>query len=106
MKLIVEVVGMKAFKGVIDGKAIDSASLYTRVKMDERRNESAADKANWKAGEATEEWKLPSSDHVLRMRTLRCPFTATLEVERMSNGRETKDVVIDVVPNEPLKKVA
>lgn len=115
MKLTLEVVGMKAFKGVIDGKAIDSGALYTRVKMDDRRNEvgDGGVTASWKMGESTEEWKLPSAEHVLRMKHLKCPFPATLEIERMSNGRETKDVVTDVVPmagsavvQEPVRKVA
>lgn len=111
MKLNVEVVGMKAFKGSIDNKEIDSATLYARVKMDSRTNRADGTGVNWKVGEAVEEWKLPSSEYVLRMKHLTCPFVAELEVERLSNGRETKDVVMDVRPMEaqatpPVRKVA
>lgn len=110
MKIAIEVVAMKAFKGVIDGKSIDSGTLYARIKMDGSKNAVTPTEVNFKAGEATEEWRMPSSDFVTRMKHLSCPFTAVLEVERMSNGRETKEVVTDVVPQSvevsPVRKVA
>jgi hypothetical protein len=96
-QIMVEVVGMKAFRGRIDNSAIDSGTLFTRVKLDQRNNKEGE---NFKAGEAIEEWKLPNADAVFRMQHLAqsMPFTAVLEVERVSNGRESKEVVTDVRP--------
>lgn len=105
MELTVEVMGMKAFKGVIDGKSIDSGTLFARVKLTQKQNEAGK---NFKGGEAMEEWKVPSAEHVFRMQHLSFPFVAKLEVERLSNGSETKEVVVDVRPAElaPVRQVA
>jgi hypothetical protein len=106
-RMIVEVVGMKAFQGSVDGSAINSGTLYTRVKLDQRFNKEDATSKNFKAGEAVEEWKLPTADHVLRMKHLAnsMPFTAELEVERVSNGKESKEIVVDVIPQQAASPV-
>lgn len=110
MAITIEVVGMKAFKGSVNGEAIDSGTLYGRVKLDTRYNKPGE---NFKGGHGTEEWKVPGAEFVFRMQHLPLPFMATLEVERVSNGKETKEMVIDVTPLElvkpepvPLKKAA
>ena len=107
---IVEVVGMKAFKGSVNGEFIDSATIYTRVRLDTRYNKPGE---NYKGGYAMEDWKLPNAECAFRMQHLPFPFQASLEVERVSNGKETKEMVIDCVPAElakaepsPLKKAA
>lgn len=102
MQMVVEVIGMKAFKDTLDGKAIDSATLFTIVKLDERFNKPGI---NFKVGDALEEWKLGSSELVFRIQHLKPsmqhPIAMRLEVERVSNGRETKEIVTDAVPLEP-----
>lgn len=99
--MLVDVIGMKAFKGVIDGKAMDSGTLYSNVKLDSRFNKTGE---NFKTGDAVEEWKLGSSELVFRIAHLNPsksnPIRMRLEVERVSNGRETKEVVTDAVPVE------
>lgn len=101
MQMLVEVIGMKAFKDTLDGKAIDSATLFTIVKLDERFNKPGV---NFKTGDALEEWKLGSSELVFRIQHLKPsmhnPVAMRLEVERVSNGRETKEIVTDAVPVE------
>ena len=103
MQVTVEVIGMKAFKGIIDGKSMDSGVLYSNVKLDERFNKVGE---NFKTGDALEEWKLGNSELVFRIAHLKPsksnPILMKLEVERVSNGRETKEVVIDAVPVEPV----
>lgn len=97
----VEVVGMKAFKGVIDGKSMDSGVFYSMVRLDERFNKPGE---NFKSGNAIEEWKLGSSEIVFRVAHLKPskdnPVMMRLEVERVSNGRETKEIVMDAMPLE------
>jgi hypothetical protein len=93
---------MKAFKGTIDGKAMDSGVLYSMVRLDERFNKPGE---NFKTGHALEEWKLGSSEIVFRVAHLKPsktnPVMMRLEVERVSNGKETKELVMDAVPVEP-----
>lgn len=102
MELLVEVIGMKCFKGTIDGKSMDSGMLYGIVKLDERHNRIDATGTNWKFGHAVEEWKLPSSDHAMRLKhlspSIKAPVMLRLDVERVSNGRESVEVVVDAVP--------
>lgn len=106
MELKVELVGMKAFKGKLDGKEINSGALYTKVKLDERHNRKDQDGTNWKFGHSVEEWKVPDAEIVMRLAHLKPsidrPVMVRLEVERVSNGRETKEVVIDCRPLEEL----
>jgi len=97
MEQTVEVVGMKAFRGTIDGKAIDSATLYVRVKLDARHNEPGK---NFKGGEAIETWSMPDAESVFRMQHLPYPFLAKLETERVSNGTDSKEIVMGAVPIE------
>jgi hypothetical protein len=102
MELMVELVGMKAFKGKLDGKEINSGSLYTMVKLDERYNKKDQESTNWKFGHSIEEWRVPDADIVMRLAHLKPsvkhPVTVRLEVERVSNGRETKEVVLNCRP--------
>ena len=101
MQMLVEVIGMKAFKDTLDGKAIDSATLYTVVKLDDRYNKPGT---NFKVGDALEEWKLGNAELVFRIAHLKPsmhnPVAMRLEVERVSNGRETKEIVTDATPVE------
>lgn len=95
MELTVEVIGMKAFKGNVQGDAIDSGKLFTRTKLNERNNRPGELFAK---GEAIEEWKLPNAESVFRLQHLPMPFMCKLEVERVSNGKETKEIVIEARP--------
>ena len=97
MEQVIEVVGFKAYKGFVQGEGINTGTLYSRVKMDERFNKPGE---NVKGGETTEEWKMPDADTVFRMQHLPLPFAAVLEVERVSNGKETKQVVVSARPLE------
>lgn len=104
MELKVAVIGMKAFKGTVNGSAIDSGTLFAVVRLDSRYNKREEGSWNHKEGHAIEEWKLPSADHVFRLAHLKPsisnPIMVTLEIERVSNGSESKEMVIDVRPVE------
>jgi len=102
MELMADMVGMKCFKGRVQGSDIDTGSIYTIVKMDERYNRQDAQGVNWKFGHALEEWKMPNAASVMAMSQLKPsiknPVSVKLTIERVSNGRETSDVLVDVVP--------
>lgn len=104
MELKVAVIGMKAFKGTVQGSAIDSGTLYAVVRLDSRYNKREEGSWNHKEGHAVEEWKLPSAEHVFRMAHLKPsitnPVMVVLEIERVSNGTESKEMVIDARPVE------
>ena len=100
MAITIEVTGMKAFRGIVNGESIDSGSLYSKVKLDQRYNKPGE---NFKGGEAVEEWKMPKAEFVFRMQHIPYPFMCSLEIERVSNGKETKEMVIDVRPIEPVQ---
>ena len=85
----VKVLGLRFFTGNIDGKNIDSGKLYTECKLDESRGNAK--------GVFTEEWRV-TSELVKRFIELPLPFHAILDTERVGNGRESREVVIDMRP--------
>lgn len=107
MELTVEIIGFKAFKGTVDGKPLDGGSLYGVVKMDTRYNRIEGDNLNWKSGHGLEEWKVPNAAAAMRLSNLNPsishPIVVKLEVERVTNGRETTELVVDVRPVESVK---
>jgi hypothetical protein len=102
MEILVEVIGMKAFKGTIDGKAINSGCFYASVRLDERHNRDDSEGLNHKTGHAIEEWKVGDAELVKRVAhlkpSIKNPVIMRMDVERVSNGKETTEVVMDVRP--------
>ncbi|MDT8997769.1 hypothetical protein RQP53_00605 [Paucibacter sp. APW11] len=92
----VKVTGFKYFTGTVDGKSINSGKLYTECALDVSRNDS---EKQWAKGIFTEEWKVPV-EAVKRLMHLPVPFLAELEVQRVGNGKEARELVTDVVPLE------
>lgn len=102
-----KVVGFKRFQGSMDGKPIDSGKLYIEIKLDDSRNGPQ----QFAKGVFTEELRLPSSELVKRIEHLPLPFLADIDTERVGNGRESREVVLDVRPvdvvkPQPVKSVA
>ncbi|SFE32778.1 hypothetical protein [Paracidovorax konjaci] len=98
--VVVEVIGMKAFKGFVNKEGINSGALFGRVKLDDRYNKPGE---NFKGGYSVEEWKMPDADTIFRMQHIPTPFMCALDVERVSNGRETKEMVVGARPIETVK---
>lgn len=97
MAHIIKVTGFKAFKGFVNGEGINSGTLFSEVRLDTRYNKPGE---NIKGGIATEEWKMPDADTVFRMQHIPLPFMVELDVERVSNGKESKEVVLGALPVE------
>ena len=90
----VKVIGLKFFTGTVDGNNINSGKLYAECRLDESRNDSERQFAK---GVFSEEFKVPV-EAVKRLLHLPLPFTAELTVERVGNGRESRELVTDVQP--------
>jgi len=104
-----EVVGFKRFKGTVDGKSIDSGKLFVLTRLNGSRN-SADSHA---AGTCTEEISLPNGEFCkvleIDQRISRGEIvTVELELERVSNGRESKEIVLGakLIPAEKALKAA
>lgn len=97
-----KVVGMKRFDGNVDGKEIKSGKLYIEVRLDDSRN---GDKQSSR-GYFTEELSKVDIDIIKRIEHVSLPAMMDIETERVGNGRESREVVIDVRPVELVKPVA
>lgn len=102
MELIIDVIGAKCFRGTVNGQKIDSGSVFGIVRLDERYNKTDQDGVNWKLGHAVEEWRLPNADSVLKIAhlkpSIKTPVSMRLDIERVSNGKETREIVVDINP--------
>lgn len=96
-----KLVGRKRWKGTVDGKAIDSAKLFVEVQLDDSRN--TADAAA--AGFCVEEIRLEDSEQLRRLEHLPLPCMIEIETVRVSNGKSSRERVIDVRPVELAKPV-
>lgn len=90
----VKITGLKYFRGEVNGNMIDSGKVYAECKLDSTRN----GEKQFGAGVFTEEFKCPDSETVRRLVKIPLPFEAEIHLERVGNGREAREVVIDVVP--------
>lgn len=104
MQITVEVIGYKAFKGSIDGKVMNTGVFFSIVRLDERFNKTEGNDLNWKGGHCVEEWKVGDTDLIMRVvplkPSIKNPVAMVLEIERVSNGKETTELVIDARPLE------
>ena len=92
----VKVVGLKRWRGTLEGKAIDSAKLYVETRLDDSRNGDSGDSSQFAAGLATEELRLPNGEHVRSVEKHALPFWAEVSTERVTNGRTAREVVTGV----------
>lgn len=96
-----KIVGIKRFTGRVDGNEIDSGKLFVECKLDDSRN----GKDSHAKGVFTEELKLPSAELVKRIEHLPLPFVADVDTERVGNGKQSREVVLDVRPVAPVVPV-
>lgn len=94
-----KVVGVKRFEGVVDGKALKSGKLYVEVRLDDSRN--SADQHS--KGYFTEELKKVDPELIKRIEHIPLPAIFELDTERVGNGRESHEVVLDIRPVDLVK---
>lgn len=95
-KAQVQVLGMKASKGVMDnGTKFDSTKAYLVVDMDTSKDNAL--------GQAAGEFALGDSTVLDRFRSMSFPFHANGEFEMVTNGKATKTVCLGLTPISPAK---
>ena len=87
----IHVVGMKSSKGTLEnGNGYDSTKVYALVDLD-------ASKGTAK-GMSSAEFNLGLSAEFDRFKGMEFPFTATAEMEIVTNGKTTKTVLHTLTP--------
>lgn len=97
-----KVVGMKRFEGNVDGKDIRSGKIYIEVRLDDSRN----GEKQLSKGYFTEELTKIDPEIIKRVEHIPLPAIFDIETERVGNGRESREMVLDVRPVETVKPVA
>lgn len=86
----VKVLGFKRFKGTLEGKEIDSGKLFIEVNLNGQRN----GKDSWASGVCTEEIRLPNGEFCKQLEHVPMPAQVELQLERVSNGKESRETVV------------
>lgn len=94
-----KVVGFKRFQGDMDGKSIDSGKLFIEIRLDDSRN----GEKQFSKGVFTEELRLPSSEMVRRIEHIPLPAIFDIDTERVGNGRDSREIVLDLRPVDVVK---
>jgi hypothetical protein len=88
----VKVMGVKFFKGDIDGKGIDSGKVYIEESLDFTTGRAK--------GYASQEYSLGKAELAQAMMHLEFPFLAEVEFLRVTNGDTSKNIVSNLRPVE------
>lgn len=86
----VKVVGAKWFKGNIDGKDLDSGTVFIEERLDDRRGTAK--------GYAASSYKVSSSAVAQALARREFPLICNVEFERVTNGRDTETIIVDIMP--------
>jgi len=87
----VKVIGAKWFKGNIDGKELNSGTLFIEERLDDRRGTAK--------GYAATPYKLSSSERAEALAKHGFPLECEVEFERMSNGKgDSENVIVAISP--------
>lgn len=89
-KSIERVTGMKKFKGEIDGKQFDSTTIFVETRLDDRNGN--------RRGKCTMDYNAGTSDVFDRLKNLDLPAELELEWDTVSNGNESRQIIVDVRP--------
>lgn len=81
------VTGAKSSKGEMEGRLYDSTKVYVQTKM----NDSGK-------GFATAEYNWGDSTNFDKIKDLNYPFKANVEFEIVTSGKNTKMILISVMP--------
>lgn len=86
----VTVMGIKSFKGAIDGKDFDSASIFVVTSLDDTRGTAK--------GYASVEYKAGDSSLFQRVKHLPFPHEAEIVIETVTSGSAQKTIVREYKP--------
>lgn len=98
----VKVVGVKWFKGNIDGKDLDSGTVFVEERLDDRRGTAK--------GYASTPYKVSSSAVAQALAKREMPLVCQVEFDRVTNGKDSETIIADIRPSEdqapPARKAA
>lgn len=97
-----KVVGFKRFEGNVDGKDLKSGKVYIEVRLDDSRN---AEK-QFAKGFFTEELAKVDVEIIKRVEHIQLPALFDIETERVGNGRESRELVLDIRPVDQVRAAA
>ncbi|MEK8084889.1 hypothetical protein WNB94_00600 [Aquabacterium sp. A3] len=90
------VVGIKRFQGTVDGKQINSGKLFVNCRLDESRNSPE----QYASGHFTETIERVDPELIKRIEHVPLPAWFDIETERVGNGKESREMVLDIRPAE------
>lgn len=94
-----KITGIKRFDGVVDGKQLSSGKLYVEIRLDDSRN----GEKQLSKGTYTEELTKVDIELIKRIEHIPLPAVFEMETERVGNGREARELVLDIRPVELVK---
>lgn len=90
------VLGMKKFKGNVDGENYDSTTMFVRMRQDESKGTAK--------GYVGQDLRFGDSTNFDRLSSQTFPFEAEIETETVSNGKGgMKTIIVDLKPIQPAK---
>lgn len=84
------ITGAKRSKGEMEGRPYDSTKIYVQTKMNSDSGEMV--------GFAGSEYNWGLSDNFEKIKMLKFPIQANIEMEIVTSGKNTKMIVTDVQP--------
>lgn len=85
------VLGMKKFKGTVEGENYDSTTVFVRMRQDDSKGTAA--------GFVGQDMKFGTSANFDRLSSLSFPLDAEVEIETVSNGKGAmKTIIVDLKP--------
>ena len=92
-KSVERVVGMKKFKGDIDGRNFDTTTVYIETKLDDRNGQ--------RRGHCSVDFNAGKSDVYDRLAGVGLPSDFEVEWDTVSNGSRTRQVIVEIRPFKP-----
>lgn len=89
-KSVERVTGMKKFKGEIDGRMIDSTTVFVETKMDDRNGN--------RRGHCTTNFSAGKSDVYDKLGSIELPAEFEIEWDTVSNGTRTQQIIVGIQP--------
>lgn len=92
-KSVERVIGMKKFKGDIDGRPFDSTTVFIETKLDDR--------SGFRRGACTNDFNAGKSDVYDRLSAIALPAEFEVEWDTVSNGKRSQQIIVDIRPHKP-----
>lgn len=90
-KSVERVVGMKKFKGDIDGRNFDSTTVFIETRLDDRNG--------MRRGHCSVDFNAGKSEVYDRLAAINLPSDFEVEWDTVSNGSRTRQVIVDIRPH-------